>query len=164
MIESLNYCISDIYLQEIPDEISLGISFTGCPMHCIGCHSPFLQKDHRKALTGMPMTNERLLELINKNNGVSCFLAYGGDWNPEALANILYTAKANGLKTALYSGNTLRYNITKDYWYLLDYIKTGAYIEALGGLHSPNTNQQLFMINHTLHTIKDITYKLQRKF
>ena len=38
---------------EIPDEITLAISISGCPIHCPGCHRQYLWAD-----VGEPLTAE----------------------------------------------------------------------------------------------------------
>ena len=41
-----------------------------------------------------------------------------------------------------------------------DYVKTGPYIEALGGLKSPKTNQRLFRVKE--EALEDITSRFWR--
>ena len=80
----------------------------------------------------------------------------GGDHDIKSVeesANFIKMISNNNLKTAWYSGkdyfpNDLRLD-------QFDYIKIGSYIESLGGLRSPETNQRLFInVNGKL---KDIT-------
>ena len=59
----LKYLNAPVTFAEIPDEITLCINITGCPLQCKGCHSPFLWED-----TGEFLTIEMLDYLICKNN------------------------------------------------------------------------------------------------
>ncbi len=132
----------DIVCQEVPDEISLAVNISGCPNHCPGCHSPWLWDD-----VGEPMTEELMDGLIGKyGNAVTCVCFMGGDAAPgeiEAMAKWV-KAKYSHLKTAWYSGKEAppdRFDLKS-----LNFIKLGPYIEALGGLKSPTTNQAIYRI------------------
>jgi anaerobic ribonucleoside-triphosphate reductase activating protein len=65
----------------------------------------------------------------------------GGDWNPEELLSYIKMAKEARFTTAVYVGGTTFYVPILEY---LDFIKTGAYIESLGGLSSRDTNQKMW--------------------
>ena len=57
----------------------------------------------------------------------------GGEWHEDELEEMLRIAKQKGLKTALYTGLKLfRKSIKRQ----LNYLKTGPWIESLGGLTS----------------------------
>ena len=74
----------------------------------------------------------------------------------DSLISILRICSSYGFKTALYSGFELN-DCTPDLLNNLDYIKTGAYIESLGGLKVKTTNQRLYkLIDGQIE--KDITY------
>ena len=63
----LKYTIAEVVFREIPDEITLAINISGCPIHCPDCHSKDLWKDKGKDLS------QRALErLINENPGITC--------------------------------------------------------------------------------------------
>lgn len=140
-----NYYDCDIYLNEIPGEISLGISFTGCPIHCKGCHWEPLW-DNR---LGSPLTYETLEYMIAKNRYASCILFMGGEWD-KFLINFIKYVKGGypDKKTALYSGQELAFFEDTEYMDYLDYLKVGPYIEELGGLQFPSTNQRLFKLDN----------------
>ncbi len=132
----------DIVCQEVPDEISLAVNISGCPNHCPGCHSPWLWEDE-----GEPMTEELMEGLIGKYSAaITCVCFMGGDADPvqiEAMAKWI-KGKYPNLKTAWYSG---RKAVPEGFELKsLDYIKLGPYIEALGGLKSPETNQAIYRI------------------
>ncbi len=133
----------DIVCQEVPDEISLALNISGCPNHCEGCHSPWLWGDE-----GERMTEELLEGLISKyGRAITCVCFMGGDAAPEEIENAAKFIKAEfpGLKTAWYSGKAVLpegVDIKA-----LDFLKLGPYIEALGGLKSPTTNQALYKIH-----------------
>lgn len=152
----LKYLNTEITFAEVPDEITLCINITGCPNHCPDCHSQFLWED-----TGTELAEEILVDLIKKNEGISCVCFMGGDQDPaEVNALAIYVRKYfPNLKIAWYSGNS---NISnKIYLINFDYIKVGPYIEKLGGLDNPSTNQRFYKIMHSEVTDKmlDITNK-----
>ena len=132
----------DIVCQEIPDEISLAVNISGCPNRCPGCHSPWLWSDE-----GELMTDEFVEGLIGKYSAaITCFCFMGGDAEPDEVERICRLVKScfPGIKTAWYSG---RESIPEGFDIkVLDFLKTGPYIEALGGLKSPDTNQVLYKI------------------
>ncbi len=132
----------DIVCQEVPDEISLAVNISGCPNHCPGCHSPWLWEDE-----GKPMTEELMAGLIGKyGNAVTCICFMGGDAAPSEIERMSIWIKEHypHLKTAWYSGRT---EVPEGFDIrCLDFIKLGPYIEALGGLKSPATNQAIYRI------------------
>ena len=131
----------DIVFQEIPGEVTLALNLSGCPCHCPGCHSQHLWED-----IGENLTEELLDALIAQYAGlITCVCFMGGDQDPtevEHLAEHIHTTPyalfSTPLKTAWYSG---RMNMPKDGF---DYVKLGGFVEALGGLKSPTTNQRLY--------------------
>ncbi len=132
----------DIVCQEVPDEISLAVNISGCPNRCPGCHSPWLWDDE-----GEEMTEELMMNLIGKyGKAITCVCFMGGDADPkqiEAAARLIRDRYPN-LKTAWYSGREAApegFDLKS-----LDYIKLGPYVEALGGLKSPTTNQAIYRI------------------
>ena len=132
----------DIVCQEIPDEISLAVNISGCPNRCPGCHSPWLWSDE-----GELMTDEFIECLIGKYSAaITCFCFMGGDAEPAEIERICRFVKSiyPGIRTAWYSG---RESLPEDFdLKVLDFLKLGPYIEALGGLKSPVTNQALYRI------------------
>ena len=124
-----------IVFQEVPDEISLCFSITGCNVGCKGCHSTELWNENY----GMALSNNNFIHWLNKyKNLISCVVFFGGEWQQDALIEKLIIAKNFGLKTCLYSGQQhIDINISQQ----LNYLKTGAWRAELGGLDSPITNQ-----------------------
>lgn len=137
MLKYVNY---DIVFQEIPNETTLAINISNCPCHCKGCHSPYLAKD-----IGTELTSYSLLELLKKNKGVTCVAMMGGDSEPQEVEYFSELVRSiAGLKYAWYSG---RQELPKDIDISkFDYIKLGPYIEELGGLKSPTTNQRFYEV------------------
>jgi anaerobic ribonucleoside-triphosphate reductase activating protein len=129
----MNYDKLDIVFQEVPNEISLVIRFTGCPLACKGCHS-----ENVKSAKGEYLTLVDFKSILNRNkHNVSCILFMGGEWNSE-LVDYIDLAAESGFKTCLYTGLVdvhpkLKRNLT--------YLKTGPWIESRGGLDSVDTNQ-----------------------
>ena len=142
----LRYLTYQVLPNEIPGELSLGISLLGCPIHCKGCHSPEVWDVNSRG-KGKELTPRELDALICAQNGVSCVLFMGGDWNPYDLNRLILEA-STGLEMpcALYSGQEL-YDLQRDVDLKgLTYLKWGPYIESLGGLQSRTTNQQIWKL------------------
>ncbi len=136
----MNYFKYDIVFQEIPNEISLALYMTGCPLRCKGCHSPELWNP----INGQELSEETLNALIDRYEGsTSCLLFMGGEWEPAKLIQFVLLGKSRGLKVALYTGCELE-QLPRELVLQLDYLKTGPWIEHLGGLNSPTTNQRFY--------------------
>lgn len=156
----LKYLYVKELFSEIPQEISLGISITGCKIHCKGCHSKELWND-----IGRPLTVERLNEILDKHDGVTCLLLLGGEHDISTLTELFYHAHKR-VKTAWYSGLDKIPDSQQGILHYLDYYKIGRYKQDLGGLDSKTTNQKLYKIEHQgngNYWETDITYLLQKK-
>ena len=136
-----------IGFQEVPKEISLIINIAGCPWRCEGCHSQHLWENKGDILL------DDLPGLIEKYNGlITCVCFMGGDWNLCELWKACSYVKSKSLKTCIYTAISSLEELeirgykqrSPDITYVLDYLKTGRYIEKLGGLSSPTTNQVLW--------------------
>ena len=101
----LRYSDYDIVLQEVPNEISLCFTLTGCPLACKGCHSEYIWNPD----FGEPLTADLLEKLIDRyDEAISCVLFMGGEWRAEELLQFVRIAKAKKLKTALYTGLNMK--------------------------------------------------------
>ncbi|MBO7495916.1 MAG: anaerobic ribonucleoside-triphosphate reductase activating protein [Salinivirgaceae bacterium] len=131
------YCYDvDIVLQEVPGQISICFSISGCPLHCKGCHSPFLWKEGNGEL----LTDERYRDILNQYRGyANCVLFMGGEWHPDELVHKLATAKELGFDTCLYTGQE---TVSDEIKSNLTWLKTGPWVEEKGGLTCPSTNQR----------------------
>lgn len=133
----------DIVCQEIPDEISLAVNISCCPNRCPGCHSPWLWEE-----AGKEMTEDMLTSLISGYSAaITCFCFMGGDAEPSEVERISRWIKSRWphIKTAWYSG---RAELPDGFDVkALDYLKLGPYIEELGGLKSPDTNQVFYKVS-----------------
>lgn len=134
----------DIVFQEIPGEVTLALNLSCCPNRCPGCHSPYLQQD-----IGEHLSDGLLSGLLDSyGSSVTCVCFMGGDADPaevERLAHLVRTYPGGTLKTGWYSGRTaLPAGCRTDSF---DYIKLGPYVERLGGLDSPATNQRFYKIS-----------------
>ena len=156
----------DIVFQEIPGEVTLALNLSNCPCHCPGCHSPHLAED-----IGELMTEDLLNGLLARYGSmITCVAFMGGDANPEEVARwaewiknhqLPITNHQSVLRTAWYSGRqqlpdglTVKRSSSEAVCQSnglsgaaglpFDYIKLGPYIESLGGLKSPTTNQRLY--------------------
>ena len=146
--------------QEIPGEISLGISISGCTIHCKGCNQRDLWED-KGIILDIPEL-DRLLEL---HKGVTCLCLLGGERDIDSLITLFMHAHPK-IKTAWYCGLD---RIPKEHIGILtylDWVKTGHYDIELGGLNSSTTNQRLYQFNPYSSNCselgkgwEDITYK-----
>lgn len=132
----LRYSSEQIVWQEVPGEISLAYTITGCPLRCKGCHS----SESRNPELGEPLTPDYLDSRLEEYDGlVSCVLFLGGEWLPDLLQPLLRVAGRRQLKTCLYTGSE---SVASELLPHLTYLKTGPWIAARGGLDNPNTNQR----------------------
>ena len=84
------------------------------------------------------------MRLIDKNEGITCVAFMGGDSDPSSVNMLAGILRTSGLLTAWYSG---RQELSEDIDIKnFNYIKLGPYIEELGGLKSPNTNQRFYEV------------------
>ena len=153
----LKYAGTDIVFQEFPDEVTLAINLTRCPNNCPGCHSAYLKED-----AGPELDDVALLSLINDYRGeITCVGLMGGDGDPQAVMHLMDTVRltyGSTLRTGWYSGHE---ELPKDFRpELFDYVKLGPWIEALGPLSSPTTNQRMYRIaDGKFH---DITHRFRK--
>ena len=154
----MKYVNTGVVFQEIPDEVTLSINISNCPCHCLGCHSEYLWQD-----IGEPL-NVMSLGIMLKEYGedITCVAFMGGDGTPkevDALAAWIRSTYPN-LYIAWYSGRTKVSN--EIHVENFDYIKVGPYVERLGALNNPTTNQRLYKIQKD-GSLKDITSKFWKK-
>ena len=138
----LKYIYCKEIFKEIPNEITLGISISGCQIHCSGCNQKELWEDK-----GTPLTPERLEVLLQEHKGITCLLLLGGESDIDALTELFIYAH-NRVKTAWYCGLD---KLPKQYQGIiqyLDFLKLGHFDAKLGGLDSPTTNQHFYKIEH----------------
>ena len=154
----LKYVNTDIVFQEIPDEVTLAINISNCPCHCPGCHSQYLWGD-----VGLPLTISALDDFVMKyGDDITCFSFMGGDADPKGvnqLAQYIHEEYPQ-FKVAWYSGKTVIARTVNKADF--DYIKIGPYIEHLGPLKSPTTNQRMYRKTDD-GTFEDITERFWRK-
>lgn len=155
----LKYLYTKEVFLEVPSEISLGVSLTGCTIHCYGCHSRELWEDK-----GIPLTIEEVQRLLDGNKGITCLCLFGGEHDIDSLIELFMFAHKR-VKTAWYSGLDM---VPKDKLGIiqyLDYLKLGRFDLELGGLASPTTNQRFYQIEHQgdgSYYEHDITFKFQK--
>lgn len=156
----LKYANYDIVFQEVPNEMSLAVSISGCTLRCAGCHSRYLWEDKGEVLSIFAI--EQLLKL---EDGVTCLLLMGGEHDIDTLVEIFMHFHRK-IKTAWYCGLDM---IPKDKLGIvqyLDFLKVGHFDMELGGLSSPTTNQRLYKIEHQgdgNYYQTDITHLMQKK-
>lgn len=135
----LRYADYDIVFQEVPDETTLALNLSGCPHLCEGCHSPHLRTD-----VGEPVLPETVDKLLARYPYVTCVGLMGGDGDLAALLETAAHIRATQRKVAWYTG---RSELPEGFPIeAFDFIKVGPYIEALGGLKQPTTNQRFYRV------------------
>ena len=148
----------DVVFAEIPDETTLAINITGCPNRCPGCHSPHLQRDE-----GRPLDDAELRALLSRSGeSVTCVCFMGGGAAPHESAALAEVGRQECpvLHTGWYSGRAwlpegLRPQSVDD-------IKLGGWVEELGPLTSPTTNQRLYRVGKE-GAMQDITELFRRR-
>lgn len=148
----------DVVFAEIPGETTLAINLTGCPNRCPGCHSPHLQADAGEVL------DERALRALLERYGraVTCVCFMGGDAAPLEIVRLagIVRRMLPGLRVGWYSGRQeLPEGVAPQ---AFDYLKLGPWIEALGPLSSPATNQRLYRVAAD-GTMTDITGRFRER-
>ena len=154
----LKYVDTLVSFQEIPDEISLCINISNCPNNCPGCHSAYLKDD-----IGTPLTYTELMRILKDIRGITCVCFMGGDKEPWEIQRLAQFVKEKGLKVAWYSG---KQELHEDVHLAnFDYVKLGPYVEELGPLTSPTTNQVMYKIDHLADRpfVVDITSRFWKK-
>lgn len=155
----LKYLYCKEIFAEVPSEITLGVSISGCQIRCQGCHSRELWEDK-----GILLTMEELQNLLDKHKGITTLLLLGGEHDIDTLTELFQYAYKK-VKTAWYCGLDM---IPKDklgIMQYLDYLKLGHYDHELGGLNSPTTNQRFYQIEHQgdgSYYEHDITFKFKK--
>lgn len=136
----LKFVNTGVVFQEIPDQTTLSINISSCPCHCPKCHSRYLWDD-----VGEPLSTAALSELINNySHDITCVCFMGGDKEPQYVSFLASFVHENfpNLLTAWYSGRAKVPRMVDKSQF--DYIKTGPYIEHLGALRCPTTNQRMY--------------------
>jgi len=137
-----NCYLPKVVFQEVPDEISLAFTITGCSLGCKGCHSPDIWDPSK----GFPLSAKTYVNYLEKYQQlVTCILFFGGEWQSKQLVECLIAAKSYGFKTCLYTGELAVNQQISQY---LDYIKLGPWNASLGGLASKKTNQRFYDLNN----------------
>ena len=132
----VNFSSKQIVWQEVPGEVSLAYTISGCPLRCPGCHSA----DTWPLGAGNLLTFSDFKAQLQQYRGlITCVLFMGGEWHETFLLKLLNYAQQQGLTTCLYTGLEDINNAVKSQ---LTYLKTGAWVRELGGLDSAETNQK----------------------
>lgn len=154
----IRYHNFDVVFAEIPGEVTLAINLTGCPNRCPGCHSP-----HLRAHAGRLLDDTELRELLLRYGGsVTCLCFMGGDAEPQEVARLAVFARqvSGHLRVGWYSGRERMPEEVAPRTF--DYLKLGGWVEALGPLSSPATNQRLYRVG-TEGSLTDLTERFRRK-
>ena len=136
----MKYVDTQVVFREVPDELTLAINISGCPVKCPGCHSSYLARD-----IGEVLDVDSLDKLIDGNPGITCVSFMGGDADPAYVRELAVHTRSRGLKTCWYSGRDLEN--AKPVLDALDFVKVGPYIDEFGPLDYATTNQRFYKVN-----------------
>ena len=136
----LKYLYYKEIFKEVPGEITLGISISGCQIRCKGCHSRDLWENK-----GTPLTPQ-CLELLLKNR----------EHDIDTLTELFMYAHKR-VNTAWYCGLDILPKNHLGILEYLDYLKLGRYDMDLGPLNESTTNQRLYKVSHPDNKLTDIT-------
>lgn len=132
----LYFSAEQVVFQEVPGEVSLAFTISGCSIGCKGCHST----DSWSPTAGQPLTDAYFHQRLQDYQGlISCVLFLGGEWKPAALIAHLAVARNYHLHTCLYTGLD---EVSAELKAHLTYLKTGRWEPERGGLNSLTTNQR----------------------
>lgn len=138
----IKYVDELVTFSEVPNEVTLCINISNCPVHCPECHSKYLWTNIGKELTQKELTN-----LINKHkNKITCVCIMGGDRRIGDLNKKAKLIRKMGFKSAFYLGSDeipSGLNLSN-----IDFLKLGHYTSKFGPLNKSTTNQRLFMIDN----------------
>lgn len=143
---------TDITFNELPDKMAYAIELGACKQHCVGCHSPELQEED-VSLTSLLDILEEAQDAIDA--GANAIVVMGGTNNKhitdESLIALLRDL-SDIAPTGLYSGSD---DEEHDKMIAVEghctWLKTGPYVDALGGLESTRTNQRFYRITAVYH-------------
>ena len=131
-----------ITLNEVPNKVAVFVEFSNCHLKCEGCHSNHLHSD---MFDGEKTDIKYILSYVEKqiDKGAEYIVLMGGDTNGVTKEDLylLIGRLAEIAPVMLYSGLEDTSILTDTNLTLL---KTGGYIEELGGILSPTTNQKVF--------------------
>lgn len=136
----LKYLYKQEVFKEVPGEITLGISISGCQIRCKGCHSRELWEDK-----GTLLTIDELEELMKEHRGITCVLLLGGEHDIDALTELFMWAHKR-VRTAWYCGLDMIPRDKLGILQYLDFIKIGSYDMELGPLNESTTNQRFYEV------------------
>jgi anaerobic ribonucleoside-triphosphate reductase activating protein len=144
---------TDITFNELPDKMAYAIELGACKQHCVGCHSPELQEED------VPLTS--FLDILEGaqdaiDAGANAIVVMGGTNNKHITAESLISllsALSDIAPVGIYSGSD---DEERDKMIALEghctWLKTGPYVNTLGGLESTRTNQRFYRIS-TIHRL-----------
>lgn len=159
----MKFVDTKVVFREVPEEITLAVNISGCPVRCPGCHSSYLVQD-----IGEILDTASLGGLISNNRGISCISFMGGDADPDYLKTLISWIRENhpSLKVSWYSGRSLENARSFGMIDVLDFIKVGPFIDQYGPLDSETTNQRFYKIQRSPqgNELTDWTAKFRKRF
>lgn len=156
----MKYVDTKVVFREVPDEVTLAVNISGCPVKCPGCHSSYLTQD-----IGSILDTSSLKDLVEANPGITCVSFMGGDADPMYVRELALWVRENySLRTCWYSGRGI--DNARPVLDALDYVKVGPFIDEFGPLDYETTNQRFYRIDRTPegNTLTDLTYRFRKRF
>lgn len=154
----VRYYNFDIVFAEIPGETTLAINIANCPNRCPGCHSPHLQADAGHVLDAPEL--RALLERYGRS--VTCVALWAG--MPRRTGSPGWRRSCGrSCRSCIVGWYSGRQELPEGFApQVFDYIKLGGWVESLGPLTSPTTNQRLYRIGPA-GAMEDITEQFRHK-
>ena len=160
IVNKLKFVDRMVTFSEIPDEITVCVNISNCPIKCKDCHSKYLWDD-----VGTELDEDTFNAIIQENDGITCVCFMGGDRFPEFIVTLAKYIRDNypSLKIGWYSGQEAINKAVLESISNFDYIKVGPYIEEFEPLNKQTTNQTMYKVLYDkkgeYKMLEDITYK-----
>jgi len=128
---------------DYPDVTSMIVFMTGCDIKCKGCQNPKLQDPEY----GVDVDLDSIVHYYENKPMCKAVVFSGGDplYQFEDLLKACIELKGKGAKICIYTGECFN-NVPKILFNHIDLLITEPYVEQLGPLSSPTTNQKCWDI------------------
>ena len=130
---------------DYPDKTAMIVFMAGCLHNCKGCQNPELQDPNH----GVNTSTEELIQTFQKMSLCDCVVFSGGDplYQTPALLEAC-EAFSKICEIGVYTGHKLE-DVPQELFSQINFLKTGPWIEEMGPLSSPTTNQKCWDIIDT---------------
>lgn len=134
---------------DYPNRTAMVIFMSGCDIGCPNCHNPILQNPN----IGAEISSEKIFAELQKRPLCSAIVFSGGDplYQSDALISVCKDLHSR-TKIGVYTGKTAK-DVPEELLKYIDFLKTEPYIEKLGNLSSPTTNQKCWDVQGGVMTL-----------